>query len=83
MIRGFPWGGAPGPRTLKAFPLTAQISDELPRTTGTLYWHVQAPVWNARVRSGGLLSRDARRQHGARVRRVRGIRQLFGASPLA
>jgi hypothetical protein len=64
-------------------PLTSRISDELLATPGKLYRHVQAPVWNARVRSGDLLSRGVRRRHGARVRRVRGIRQLFGASPLA
>lgn len=83
MMRGFLRGGAAGPRTVKAFPSTARICDELPRTTGTLYWRVPTLAWNARVRSGDLVSRDARRQHGARVRPARGIRQLFGASPLA
>ena len=79
-MRELPRSGAAGPRTLKAFPLTAQISDELPRTTGTLYWHVRAPVWNAHVPSGDLLSRDGRQQTGARVQRVRGTRRPFGAS---
>ena len=77
----FPRDGAAGSRALMAFPLTAWISDELLATPGKPCWHVPLLVWNARVRSGDLLSRDVRRQHGARVRRVRGIRQLFGASP--
>ena len=83
MMRGFPRRGAEGPRALMPAPLTSRISDELLATPEKLYRHVQAPVWNARVRSGGLLSHGARRPHGARVRRVRGIRQLFGASRLA
>src|ERR1700676_2272377 len=62
---------------------TSRICGELLATLGKLYWHALGPVWNARARSGDLLSRGARRRHGARVQRVRGIRQLFGASHLA
>src|ERR1700737_955038 len=75
--------GAAGPRTLMASPMCSRTADELLATTGKLCWHVPMLVWNARVRSGDLLSRGARRQHGARVRRVRGVRQLFGASHVA
>ena len=64
-------------------PLTSRTSDELPATTEKLYSNIPRLVWKARVRSGDLPSRRARRQHGARVRRVRGIRQLFGATHLA
>src|ERR1700730_13704708 len=73
----------PGINTFMASPLTSRTCNELPATTGKLYWHVPMLVWNVRVRSGDLLSRGARRQHGARVRLVRGTRQLFGASRLA
>src|SRR6267143_3869912 len=73
----------PGINTFMASPLTFRTCDELPATTEKPYWHVLILVWNARVRSGDLLSRGARRQHGAHVRRVRGTRQLFGASHLA
>jgi len=83
MMRGFPRGGAAGPRALMTLPMTSQIFDELLARPGKPSRHVQAPVWNARVRSDDLLSRGVQRQHGVRVRRVRGIRQLFGASPLA
>jgi hypothetical protein len=60
-----------------------RISDELLETTGKLYWHVPLLAWNARVPSGVLLSRGAPRRRGARVRRARGIRQLFDVSHLA
>ena len=63
--------------------MTSRTSDELLATTGKLYWHVPVLAWSARVRSGDLLSRGARRRRDARVRRFRGIRQLFGASHLA
>src|SRR5260370_18934456 len=66
-----------------AYPLPSRISDGPPATTGKLYWHVPRLAWNARVRSGDLVYRGARRQHGARVRRARGMRQLFGESHLA
>lgn len=66
-----------------ASPLTSRTSDELLATTEKLYSNIPRLVWKARVRSGDLPSRGARRQHGARVRRVRGIRQLFGATHLA
>ena len=45
--------------------------------------HALTLVWNARVRSGDLLSRGGRRLYGARVQPIRGIRQLFGANRLA
>jgi len=64
-------------------PPPSRTSDELPATSGKPYWHVPRLAWNARARSGDLLSRGERRRHDARVRRVRGIRQLFGASHLA
>jgi hypothetical protein len=73
----------PGSRVLMASRLTPRTSDELLATTGKLYWHVPVLAWSARVRSGDLLSRGARRRRGARVRRFRGIRQLFGAIHLA
>src|SRR6266403_1127021 len=73
----------PGINTFMASLLTSRTCDELPATTEKPYWHVLTLVWNARVRSGDLLSRGARRQHGARVRQVRGTRQLFGASRIA
>ena len=66
-----------------ASPLTSRTSDELLATTEKLYSNIPRLVWKARVRSGDLPFRGARRQHGARVRRVRGIRQLFGATHLA
>src|ERR1700722_6178685 len=62
--------------------MTSPTSDELLAMPGKLYRHIQAPVWNARARSDDLLSRDALRRNGARVRRARGIRQLFDVSPL-
>jgi hypothetical protein len=65
-----------------AFPLTLWTSDELLATTRKLYWHVSLPTWNARVRSGGFLSRGAQRQHDAREQQVRGIRQLFDVNHL-
>src|SRR6266403_551815 len=65
------------------FLLTLRTSHALLATTGMLYWHIPWLAWNARARSGDLLSHGARRQHGARVRRVRGTPQLFGASHLA
>src|SRR6266853_2672267 len=65
--------------TFMASPLTSRTCDELPATTGKLYWHVPMLVWNVRVRSGDLPSLGAQRQHGARVRRVRGTQQLSGA----
>src|SRR6266403_4755838 len=72
----------PGINNFMAFLLTSWTRDELPATTEKPYWHVLMLVWNARVPSGDLLSHGARRQHRARVRRVRGTRQLFGASHL-
>src|SRR6266478_3712555 len=63
--------------------LTWRTSGELPATTGKLYWHVPRLVWNARVRSGDHPLRGVQRRYGARVRRVRGIRRLFGGSHLA
>lgn len=75
--------GRGGPCTLMPSPLPSQTSDERLPTTAWLYTHVPTLVWKAHVRSGDLLSRGARRQHGARVRRVRDIRQLFGATHLA
>jgi hypothetical protein len=83
MMRGFRRGGAAGRRALMTGPLISQISHELLAMLGKPYRHVQAPVWNARVRSGDLLSRGARQQLDARGRRVRGTRQLFGVNPLA
>ena len=72
-----------GPPTPMASSWTVRTSDERLATRGRLYSHVRVLAWSARVRSGDLLSHGARRQHGARVRRVRGTRRLFGASHLA
>ena len=66
-----------------ASPLTSRTSDGLLATTEKPDSNIPTLVWNARIRSGGLFSRGARRQHGARVRQVRGIPQLYGASQLA
>src|ERR1700687_1087845 len=69
--------GRGSPRTFMPSPLPSQTSDERLPTIAWLYTHVPRLVWKAHVRSGDLFSRGAQRQHGARVRRVRGIRQLF------
>jgi hypothetical protein len=45
-------------------------------------WVLIRPPGCDRVRSGDLLSRGARRQHGAHGRRVRGIQKLFGVSKI-
>jgi hypothetical protein len=66
-----------------AFQLTSRTSDELLATIRKLCWHVPLNAWSARVRSGGLLFHGAQRRCGARVPRVREIRQLFDVSYLA
>src|SRR5712692_12114777 len=75
-----PCATAAGSSPFMIFPLTLRTSHALLATTGMPYWHIPWLVWNARARSGDLLSHGVRRQHGARVRRVHGTRQLFGAS---
>jgi len=66
-----------------ASPLTSRTSDELLATTEKLYSNIPTLAWNARVQPDDLLSRGALQQHDARVRRVRGTRQLSGATRLA
>ena len=67
----------------KAGPPPARIFDKPLVTSGKPFGHVPLLAWNARDRSGDLLSHGAPRRRGARVQRVRGIRQLFDANHLA
>lgn len=76
-------GAATAARIPRTSRLPYRTSDARLPTTAWLYAHVLTLVWNARVRSGDLLSRGARRLYGARVQPIRGIRQLFGVNRLA
>jgi hypothetical protein len=74
------FGDLPGVSHPMACPLLSGTSDEHLPTTAWLYTHVPTLVWKPHVLLGDLLYRGARRQLGARGQRVRGTRQLFGAS---
>src|SRR5579863_709834 len=64
-------------------PQLSWISDGIPETTPSPYWHIPSLASNARALSGGPLFRGGQRLPGVREPRARGIPLLFGASHLA